>query len=76
MGLTYNGKKCCVGKLGGIYMHKKGKKLYLTKKQKKKVKGKKKKGGRVIPPDEHRNWKPSNSQKFAKAFANVFARKR
>ena len=38
-GLTFKGKKCCVGKRGGVYIHKKkGKKRYLTKKEKSKLK--------------------------------------
>ena len=40
MKLTYKGRKCCMGKRGGIYLHLKGGgKRYLTKKQRRDVKG-------------------------------------
>ena len=39
MVLKWKGKKCCVGKRGGVYLHSGKNKKYLTKKQRKEVTG-------------------------------------
>ena len=39
MVLKYKGRKCCIGKRGGVYLHSGKNKKYLTSKQRKEVTG-------------------------------------
>jgi len=39
MVLKYKGRKCCIGKHGGVYLHSGKNKKYLTSKQRKEVTG-------------------------------------
>ena len=57
-GLTFKGKKCCVGKKGGVYLHtKKGGRKYLSKSEKKQVR----KGGKLVSAKQLKKMGNSNT---------------